>query len=123
MVAGFVHSDSCGGSSREAFIEIPPHSLRDAPQRCTRRSRNSRAGTAKRSKARCRCNAASPPAYPAPTNLKVLPKNLTGQQVHDIMKQWNGELGVRCGACHAEDPASSQQTVQRAPHWQRIPRH
>lgn len=54
-------------------------------------------------------SAAAPPpltprTYPAPINLKVLPKNLTGQQVHDVMEQWNGELGVRCGACHAEDP-------------------
>lgn len=48
--------------------------------------------------------ATSPPTYPAPTNLRVLPKKLTGQQVHDIMERWNGELGVRCGACHAEDP-------------------
>jgi len=46
----------------------------------------------------------SPPTYPDPTNLKALPKNLTGQQVHDIMERWNSELGVRCGACHAEDP-------------------
>lgn len=46
----------------------------------------------------------TPRTYPAPVNLKVLPKNLTGQQVHNIMEQWNGELGVRCGACHAEDP-------------------
>jgi len=46
----------------------------------------------------------APPIYSAPTNLKVLPRNMTGQQVHDIMEQWNVELGVRCGACHAEDP-------------------
>ncbi len=42
--------------------------------------------------------------YPAPTNLKVLPKDLTGQQVHDIMKQWSASLGSRCDSCHAEDP-------------------
>jgi len=41
--------------------------------------------------------------YPAPTNLKVLPKDLTGQQVHDVMKQWAGSLGVECDSCHAED--------------------
>ena len=28
--------------------------------------------------------------YPAPTNLKVLPKDLTGQQIHEIMEQWSG---------------------------------
>jgi hypothetical protein len=51
--------------------------------------------------------AASPVAevrvYPAPTNLEVLPKNLTGQQVHAIMEQWSGELGVHCNSCHMED--------------------
>ena len=42
-------------------------------------------------------------ALPSPTNLKVLPKDLTGQQVHDIMKQWEADLGVRCDGCHKED--------------------
>ena len=45
-----------------------------------------------------------PRIYPAPTNLKVLPKTLTGQQVHDIMETWEGSLGVRCDNCHAADP-------------------
>lgn len=48
-----------------------------------------------------------PRTFPAPANLKVLPKSLTGQQVHDIMKRWSGELGARCSACHAEDPESA----------------
>lgn len=42
-------------------------------------------------------------AYPAPTNLRVLPKDMTGQQVNDVMEQWGVELGVRCSACHGED--------------------
>jgi hypothetical protein len=41
--------------------------------------------------------------FPPPENLKVLPKNLTGQQVHAIMKQWTEELGVHRNACHLED--------------------
>ena len=46
---------------------------------------------------------APPPPHemPAPTNLKVLPRNLTGQQVHEIMEQWEGELGTGCKTCHA----------------------
>lgn len=44
-----------------------------------------------------------PHALPSPTNLKVLPKDLTGQQVHDIMKRWETDLGVRCDGCHKED--------------------
>ena len=55
-----------------------------------------------------RSGAESPPpasfrTFPAPTNLKVLPQNLTGEQVHDIMDQWAHSLGVRCGSCHTED--------------------
>jgi hypothetical protein len=50
--------------------------------------------------------AGSPPPrnFPAPTNLKVLPKNLTGQQVRDIMEKWEGSLGVHCSTCHTADP-------------------
>ena len=49
--------------------------------------------------------AGQPPRnYPAPTNLKVLPKDLTGKQVHDIMEGWAGALGTHCDHCHASDP-------------------
>jgi hypothetical protein len=46
---------------------------------------------------------APPPEHqhPAPTNLKVLPKDLTGEQVHEIMHQWSGDLGTGCKTCHA----------------------
>jgi Photosynthetic reaction centre cytochrome C subunit len=49
---------------------------------------------------------APPPPHemPAPTNLKVLPSNLTGAQVHEIMEKWEGELGTSCKTCHAVDP-------------------
>jgi hypothetical protein len=39
--------------------------------------------------------------FPAPTNLKVLPKDLTGAQVREIMHHWAGDLGVECDTCHA----------------------
>jgi hypothetical protein len=42
--------------------------------------------------------------HPAPTNLKVLPKNLTGEQVHEIMEGWAAALGTHCNTCHAPDP-------------------
>jgi hypothetical protein len=45
-----------------------------------------------------------PRVRPAPTNLKVLPKTMTGDQVHDLMEKWEGSLGVHCDACHAPDP-------------------
>lgn len=40
--------------------------------------------------------------FSTPTNLRVLPKNLTGKQVNDVMEQWGIDLGVRCSACHGE---------------------
>ena len=51
--------------------------------------------------------AGGPPAprvFPAPTNLQVLPKNLTGQQVHEIMENWEAALGSHCSTCHTADP-------------------
>lgn len=42
--------------------------------------------------------------HPPPTNLKVLPKDMTGDQVHDLMHDWEAELGVTCKTCHAENP-------------------
>jgi cytochrome c553 len=39
-----------------------------------------------------------------PTNLKVLPKDFTGEQVHQIMHKWEAQLGVKCSTCHAADP-------------------
>jgi hypothetical protein len=35
--------------------------------------------------------------------LKVLPRDLSGKQVHDIMEQWEAALGAQCDSCHAED--------------------
>ena len=43
---------------------------------------------------------------PPPTNLKVLPKDLTGEQVHEIMHHWTGALGVECSYCHAKNDAT-----------------
>ena len=42
--------------------------------------------------------------FPPPTNLQVLPKDLTGRQVRDIMETWAGSLGVKCDFCHMADP-------------------
>ena len=42
--------------------------------------------------------------FAPPVNLKVLPKDTTSQQVHEIMDHWAGDLGVHCDTCHAADP-------------------
>jgi hypothetical protein len=47
---------------------------------------------------------------PKPTNLQVLPKDFTGDQVIDIMHKFERELGVECGYCHARNPNPSPTT-------------
>ncbi len=42
--------------------------------------------------------------HAAPTNLKVLPKTTTGDQIHEIMEGWEAALGTHCDTCHAPDP-------------------
>jgi hypothetical protein len=36
-------------------------------------------------------------------NLKVLPKNLTHQQLDHVMDEWAHSLGVRCNFCHVRN--------------------
>lgn len=52
-------------------------------------------------------------AVAAPLNLRVLPRNLTGKQVHEIMEQWSRDLGVRCKACHVT--VSGDTSAARSP--------
>ena len=40
---------------------------------------------------------------PAPTNLKVLPQTMNGEQVHELMHTWEASLGAGCSTCHAAD--------------------
>jgi hypothetical protein len=42
-------------------------------------------------------------SFPVPTNLKVLSKDMTGEQIHTLMVQWTASLGVQCSSCHSED--------------------
>jgi len=36
-----------------------------------------------------------------PQNLKVLPKNITNEELDSTMKSFNMALGVKCNHCHA----------------------
>jgi hypothetical protein len=64
------------------------------------------AGTAAQAPDRVRRSPVNPPpqsrTFRAPRNLRVLPKDLSGRQVNDIMEDWSRSLGVRCDACHTE---------------------
>ncbi|MBM3820998.1 MAG: hypothetical protein FJW14_18560, partial [Acidimicrobiia bacterium] len=50
------------------------------------------------------------PALPEPTNLQILPKDMTRQQVVPIMQGFNAALGVACNYCHvtAQDAAAGR---------------
>ncbi len=41
------------------------------------------------------------PAPPQPKNLKVLPKNISHEELDHVMDEWKGALGVKCNFCHA----------------------
>lgn len=41
---------------------------------------------------------------PKPTNLQVLPKNISPEELIATMKGFTRALGVECTFCHAEDP-------------------
>ena len=45
---------------------------------------------------------------PNPTNIKVLPKNITGDEVIKVMHQYEGDLGVDCEFCHARNPETKR---------------
>jgi hypothetical protein len=47
---------------------------------------------------------------PKPTNLQVLPKDFTGDQVIDVMHKFEDQLGVECDYCHAKNPTPSPTT-------------
>jgi hypothetical protein len=40
---------------------------------------------------------------PNPTNIKALPKDITGDQLIVLMRQYTGDLGVECNFCHARN--------------------
>jgi hypothetical protein len=45
---------------------------------------------------------------PNPTNIKALPKNITGDDVIKLMHQYEGDLGVDCEFCHARNPETKR---------------
>jgi|ERR1700679_96608 photosynthetic reaction center cytochrome c subunit len=45
---------------------------------------------------------------PNPTNIKALPKTITGDEVIKLMHQYEGDLGVECEYCHARNPETKR---------------
>lgn len=54
--------------------------------------------------------AARPPRGPRPnpTNIKALPKDITGDEINKVMHQYEGDLGVECAFCHARNPETKR---------------
>ena len=48
-----------------------------------------------------------PPAELLPKNLKVLPNDITREELHKIMVGFKDALGVKCGFCHASAKGDS----------------
>jgi hypothetical protein len=48
------------------------------------------------------------PAMPAPSNLKVLPKDIATPDLLKIMNGFRGDLGVGCTYCHATNPETNR---------------
>ena len=59
-------------------------------------------------------NGANPSAAPAkvihskPTNLKVLPKDTSADEIAKLMHRYREDLGVPCAYCHEENPQTKQ---------------
>jgi hypothetical protein len=47
-------------------------------------------------------------SYPKPTNLKVLPKDISGEDIDKLMHRYKQDLGVPCGYCHEENAQTKQ---------------
>ncbi|RFZ90858.1 c-type cytochrome [Mucilaginibacter conchicola] len=41
-------------------------------------------------------------------NLKVLPKNITEKQMHEVMEEWEHALGARCSFCHERNQETNK---------------
>ncbi len=44
-----------------------------------------------------------------PKNLKILPKNISGDELHEVMRGFSQSLGVKCGYCHVSEKIEGQE--------------
>ena len=52
--------------------------------------------------------AGAPRQMPKPTNLKVLPQDISGEDLVKTMMGFRAALGVQCGFCHAQNPETKR---------------
>jgi len=44
-----------------------------------------------------------------PVNLKILPKDISEHDLHEVMREYSRALGVRCGYCHYSEKVEGQE--------------
>lgn len=65
------------------------------------------------------CSLSLPQEPEKPKNLKVLPKNISHEELIVVMRNFNNALGVKCGFCHApskDDPKHMDFASDENPH-------
>lgn len=50
-----------------------------------------------------------PQHHEEPTNLKVLPKSISEEELHNVMRNYSMALGVRCNYCHESQKIEGQE--------------
>jgi hypothetical protein len=58
--------------------------------------------------------AATRPEPPRPSNLKVLPKNISHEDLDKVMDGFKAALGVKCNFCHAASKDSTEHKLDFA---------
>ncbi len=54
------------------------------------------------------CSLSLPQDPPKAKNLKVLPKNISHEELEGVMRNFKNALGVKCGFCHAPQKDNPQ---------------
>lgn len=44
-----------------------------------------------------------------PQNLKILPKDISGEELHKVMREYSMSLGVHCNFCHESQKVEGQE--------------
>lgn len=51
----------------------------------------------------------TPKPHGKPENLKVLPKDISEEELHNVMRDYSRALGVRCNFCHESQKIEGQE--------------
>lgn len=54
------------------------------------------------------CSLSLPQQHEKPKNLKVLPRNISHEELENVMRGFKNALGVKCNFCHAQQKDNPQ---------------